>query len=296
MTWIVKGNGSKDALGLTLDVTGSGAAYIGSVQPGGHVDLLNQSEPPEMQIRQGYYIVIVRALGDLVDGSTSQCGVNSEILDTQNPSHHDESATVWDSRGSLWPNRRLSMRSGEASIGSNISTKVSTPSTTTSEYSSDSAFEGDRATEWVAGRPECDGRQLLRMVRHSRVLQLEVLKPIFWAVTLERQVEAESWGLAVKFDKEDKQGSGLVVEAVIRGAAKRWNKARPKEAIDSDDRILSVNTEVGKPSAMMAEMQSAQRLVLVMSRPSVMPSDRRIWFREPGSWIDDMGPDMGLVP
>merc|ERR1719296_242207 len=59
--WVDKGT-PEAPLGIRLDLTGRGAAYISGVMEDGAIDLHNRSQPAHRHILQGHYIAAVRPL------------------------------------------------------------------------------------------------------------------------------------------------------------------------------------------------------------------------------------------
>jgi len=302
---VVVDKGTPEApLGIRLDLTGSGAAYISGVMEDGAVDVHNRSEPLHKHVLQGQYIAAVLPLdarptrrgrlrglrrgGGYHSGSDCEGGRGSRAmrhllraggrargLDSDSGGEDEPVKKGSASKRGGRSLRQFMSGSAQSGDGCNSDTDEEGPVLGSREQGkhksagSDSEEDGVRGKQWVAGGFGCNARMLLRKIHASHLLQLEVRKPQLWAATIVKKTKYEHLGLEVKFAVE---GGGLVVDRVVTGAVRRWNEDNVGAAVEKGDRILSVNGVVTTPAVLVDCLNSDEdKIVLVLSRPAKDP-------------------------
>lgn len=298
--------GSPDApLGIRLDLTGKGAAYVCSVMADSAVAKHNQCEPPHRHVLQGYYIAKVGPYGSRPQEDFPQPIKDRDARASSRRARRKGRSGGSDSDGEDRSGggraMRYLLRSGGRQKGKDDSEsdcedeprkKLGTRRGSSlrklflgrdqpiSGYDSDTDeeglsgrsgnVEGFSGGQWVAGSKGCNARLLLKKIHDSAILRLEVRKPKVWTCIIDKKTADEFLGLEIKYAQE---GGGLVVDRVVAGPVERWNQVEEDQAIERNDRIISVNGTGHDPQKLVDSLNAPTKVVILeVSRPAEDPT------------------------
>mmetsp|Transcript_107356 Transcript_107356/g.335817 ORF Transcript_107356/g.335817 Transcript_107356/m.335817 type:complete len:229 (-) Transcript_107356:44-730(-) len=131
-----------------------------------------------------------------------------------------------------------------------------------------SAASGRRlqAGDYIVSVNGLAGRVLDMMdeVEESRQVELQVCRPLEFVVSVNKS--QGPLGCRVTYNKSN--GTSLLIEEVQEGCVQRWNSSNKDQAVQPDDRIISVNGKSGGAGQLLQMIKEADgHTILRISRP-----------------------------